>query len=203
MMQLLVGSNNVHKADEIRAILQSAFGGRIGVVMPKDAAGFPQEIDECGHTLEANAYIKAAEIYERTGWACVADDTGLEVDALGGEPGVFSARYAGENCSYEDNCRKLLQAMDSLPDDRRTAQFRTVICYRDSLRSLFAEGICKGRIIRQARGEHGFGYDPIFVPEGYSLSFAELAPAEKNRISHRALALQNFVNLLRPFVQEN
>jgi XTP/dITP diphosphohydrolase len=148
------------------------------------------DVEESGLTLEENAYIKARAFFDATGIACVADDTGLEIEALSGAPGIHTARFAGEEASYEDNVRLVLQQMESVPEERRGAQFRCVICYCDALRTVFAEGICKGRIATGARGEAGFGYDPVFIPDGSDHTFAELEAGEKNRISHRALALK-------------
>ncbi len=195
MQTLLVGSNNAHKVQEMKEILETR--GLVQILVPNDVVNFPDEIAETGSTLEENAYIKAMAIYENTLQTCLADDTGLEVDALQGAPGVFTARYAGEHATYADNRAKLLAALKDIPENKRTARFRTVICYRDDLRTLFAEGVCEGSIATEERGDAGFGYDSIFIPHGYSQTFAELSAEEKHRISHRGLALRHFEEILR------
>jgi XTP/dITP diphosphohydrolase len=192
-MRILLATNNPHKAEELAAILGGLQGGPGGLITLKDLPFAIPEPVEDGDTLEANAYIKAHEIFAATGIPTIADDTGLEVAALGGAPGVFSARYAGEGATYADNCVKLLgeleraAAADATAD--RAARFRTVICYTDGLRTLFAEGIVEGEIIGSPRGDAGFGYDPVFRPDGDERTFAEMSPAEKNAISHRGRAL--------------
>ena len=183
-MKLVIATRNAHKLEEIRAIFN--FQG----LEILSAFDFPQipDVVEDGDTLEANAIKKAVEIAKATGCWAMADDSGLEVTALGGAPGVYSARYAGEHCSYSDNNEKLLHELAGKPD--RSAQFRTVIALSSpegSVQTL--EGSCPGTIIKEPRGENGFGYDPLFVPEGYTKTFAELPAEIKNRISHRAQAL--------------
>ncbi|TAE24085.1 MAG: RdgB/HAM1 family non-canonical purine NTP pyrophosphatase [Candidatus Kapaibacterium sp.] len=195
MQTLLVGSNNAHKVQEMKEILETQ--GLARILVPNDVANFPSDIAETGSTLEENAYIKAMAIYENTLHTCLADDTGLEVDALQGAPGVLTARYAGEHASYTENRAKMLAALKDVPEAQRTARFRTVICYRDELRTLFAEGVCEGMIAQEERGSAGFGYDSIFIPQGYSQTFAELSTEEKHRISHRGLALRHFEEILR------
>jgi len=198
-MTILIGTNNRHKAEEMTAILQASMGDDIRILRPEEIPSFPADIAETGKTLEENAYIKAAVIFEATGIPCIADDTGLEVDALGGRPGVYSARYAGETADAAGNRSLLLHELQDIPADRRTAHFRTVLCYRDSIRTLFAEGLCRGTIATEEHGEHGFGYDALFRPDGYEQTFAEMDPAEKNRISHRSRALDNFASVLTAY----
>jgi XTP/dITP diphosphohydrolase len=154
--------------------------------------------EEDGTTLLDNARIKARAALALTGLLAVADDTGFEVDALGGRPGVHAARYAGPQATYADNVLRLLGEMDAVPDAARTARFRTVCvaCMPDG-REWSAEGVLEGRVIRAPRGAHGFGYDPVFVPEGEARTLAEIEPAEKNRMSHRARALTALANALR------
>lgn len=156
--------------------------------------GCHEEIPETGATLEANALIKAQFVKERYGYDCFADDTGLEVDALGGAPGVYSSRYAGEACNPQENMDKLLRELNGKSD--RSARFRTVIALLLDGETLFFEGEVAGRIIEERRGEAGFGYDPVFVPDGYNQTFAELGNDEKNRISHRAIATRKVVEFL-------
>jgi XTP/dITP diphosphohydrolase len=167
--------------------------------MPSDVQNFPTDIPETGATLEENAYLKATAIFAATHHTCLADDTGLEVDALGGAPGVITGRYAGENATYAENRAKMLAALDGVPPEKRTARFRTVMCYHDALRVWFAEGVCEGRISTEERGDGGFGYDCIFIPDGFTATFAELSASEKHRISHRGRALEDVAETLRRY----
>lgn len=188
--KMVVATNNAHKLKEIAAIL----GQEIELLSLKDIQCFA-DIPETADTLEGNARQKAMYIYENYGMDCFADDTGLEVEALGGAPGVFSARYAGEGHDSEANMQKLLKELAG--KENRKAQFRTVICLiRNGKEHLF-EGIVKGEIILEKRGGEGFGYDPIFVPEGYDLTFAELGDDVKNTISHRARAVEKLCQFLK------
>ena len=182
-------TNNSHKLQEVSAML----GGKINLQSLRDI-GCMDDIPETAETLEGNALMKARYIYERYGTDCFADDTGLEVVALGGEPGVYSARYAGPGHDSEANMQKLLKELEG--KENRKAQFRTAICLiMDGEEHLF-EGIVKGEIIREKRGGAGFGYDPIFVPEGHELTFAELGNDVKNSISHRARAVEKLCQFL-------
>ena len=184
-MKLVIATRNAHKLEEIRAIFDFS---NLEVLSAFDFPEIPDVIED-GATLEANAIKKAVEITSATGFWAMADDSGLEVEALDGAPGVFSARYAGEHCSYPDNNEKLLRELAGKNDC--AAQFRTVIALSDpegSVRTV--EGSCPGVIIEELRGTNGFGYDPLFVPDGYTETFAELSSEMKNRISHRARALQ-------------
>ena len=155
-----------------------------------------EEIEENGKTLEENALIKAREVFEKTGLPTISDDTGLEVDALDGAPGVYTARYAGENCSYSDNVNKMLKDMNKVPMPNRGAKFKTVMVFKDENKELIVEGIVKGKISRESRGDDGFGYDPIFYVTEYDKTFAEMSFKEKNTISHRGLAINKFINFL-------
>ena len=189
--KIVVATNNAHKLKEIAAIL----GQEIELLSLKDIQCFA-DIPETADTLEGNARQKAMYIYENYGMDCFADDTGLEVEALGGAPGVFSARYAGDGHDSEANMQKLLKELAG--KENRKAQFRTVICLiRNGKEHLF-EGIVKGEIIQEKRGGAGFGYDPIFVPEGYDLTFAELGDDVRNTISHRARAVEKLCQFLLP-----
>ena len=166
MRKIVFATNNRHKLDEIRKITE----GKIEI-LSLDDIGCHDEIEETGNTFEENALIKARFIKNKYGYDCFAEDTGLEVDALGNAPGVYSARYAGKACSDEDNINKLL---DNLTDiENRKARFRTVIALLMNGKEYFFEGEIKGHIINEKRGSDGFGYDPIFVPEGYDQTFAE------------------------------
>lgn len=181
--QMVFATNNAHKLEEVRAILSDTF-----TVLSLKEIGCEEEIPETGSTLEENALIKARWVKEKFGFDCFSDDTGLEVDALNGAPGVISARYAGEEKSAEANMNKLIDELSGVSN--RKARFRTVIAWVDSEQEKLIDGSVYGEIISDKRGGSGFGYDPIFVPDGYTLTFAELGNEEKNRISHRARAVE-------------
>lgn len=184
MRKLVFATNNAHKLEEIRAIL----GEKVEILSLKDIH-CDTEIPETADTLEGNAALKAEFIYKHYGLDCFADDTGLEVEALGGAPGVYSARYAGgEGHDSEANMKKLLKKLSG--ETNRKAQFRTAICLIEGGEEHLFEGVVKGEIIEEKRGNSGFGYDPVFVPEGFSQTFAELGAEIKNQISHRARAVQ-------------
>ena len=154
------------------------------------------EIEETGTTLLENSLLKAHTVHDRTGLPTIADDTGLEIDALDGAPGVYSARFAGLNATYEDNVNKLLSVMENVPDDMRSARFRTVISFVDEIQELWTEGLIQGRITKTPRGNMGFGYDPVFYVPHLEKTFAELSTNEKNKISHRGIALQKLRKIL-------
>lgn len=193
--EILLATRNPDKVRELTMLL-----GELGIRI-RTLAEFPTapEVEEDGMTCEANAIKKSTEIARATGLPAVADDTGLEVDALGGRPGVFAARYAGESATYEDNCRKLLKELEGVPPARRTARFVTVAALAmPGGQSRVATGTLLGVIAEKCTGSQGFGYDPLFfVPElGHTL--AELTAEEKNRISHRAKAFRAMADILRP-----
>lgn len=196
-MKLLLASNNKHKADEISAIFEKLLPGKIQLILPKDLSDEKIDPIEDGEALVDNAFIKANEFYKRFGIPCIADDTGLEIDALNGEPGVKSARYAGDECNDAANRKKVLEALKGKTGAERTARFKTVFCLIDDDDSTFVGGICPGRIIEEERGEGGFGYDSIFVPDDYDQTFAELPAHVKNEISHRAVASVNLAVILK------
>ena len=188
-MKLVFASNNAHKLLEVKAKLPANFE----ILSLKEVLG-DVDIIEDGATLEENAAIKARYVFEETGLNCFADDTGLEITALNGEPGVYSARYAGENCSFDDNMNMVLRNLENAND--RSAKFRTVICLIIyGVETLFA-GEVEGVMTQSKRGKDGFGYDPIFLPNGFSESFAEMSLNQKNQISHRGLAVEKLVNRL-------
>ncbi|HOI31905.1 MAG: non-canonical purine NTP diphosphatase [Bacteroidales bacterium] len=190
MKKLIFATNNQHKLQEINAIL----GDQYRVLSLTDM-NFYEEIPETSPTIEENAVQKARYIYDRTTKNCFADDTGLEVEALDGRPGVFSARYAGENATYQDNVDKLLLEMKE--KQNRKACFKTVIAlFWDHQLYLFEGKIC-GQILTKAAGKGGFGYDPVFVPDGYHQTFAEMPTDLKNIISHRAIATQKLISFLQ------
>lgn len=189
-MELILASNNKHKLEEIRAIL----GNEYKIVSLNDI-GCHEEIPETQDTLKGNALQKASFIYERYHKNCFADDTGLEIEFLGNQPGVYSARYAGEHCSFEDNMNKVLAEMGDT--NHRKACFKTVIALILDGKEYFFEGRVDGEILRERHGREGFGYDPIFQPIGYQKSFVELSAEEKNRISHRGRAIQQLANFIK------
>ncbi len=184
-MKLLIATRNRDKLREIGAVFAES---HLELVSARDWPGL-SEVEEDGDTLEANAAKKAVECARATGLWALADDTGLEVAALDGRPGVYAARYAGENATYADNCMKVLDELAGVAD--RQARFRTVIALSSPAgRVQWVAGVCEGVITEDCRGEGGFGYDPVFVPEGHVQTFAELSLEEKNRISHRGRALR-------------
>ncbi|HEX9992608.1 MAG TPA: RdgB/HAM1 family non-canonical purine NTP pyrophosphatase [Acidimicrobiales bacterium] len=187
-MRLVLASANPDKAAEIRAILTAAVPGLELLPRPADVPDVVEDAD----TLEGNARLKAVALCEATGEAAVADDTGLAVDALGGAPGVWSARYAGPGATYDDNVRRLLRELDGVPADERTARFETVALVRfPDGREVAVRGAVAGRITTERRGTNGFGYDPVFVPDdGDGRTLAEMTAAEKDAISHRGRAFR-------------
>ena len=193
MRRLIFATNNKHKVTEVRAALSSI--DDIEIVTLAEA-GLEGEIPETADTLQGNALQKAQWVWERTHTDCFADDTGLEVDALDGAPGVYSARYAGEHCSFDDNIDKLLQALDG--ETNRRADFRTVICLIEGGEAKYFEGHVDGQILteRHSNGE-GFGYDPVFMPDHFAVSFAEMPLDVKNSISHRGLAVKRLAEYLK------
>ncbi len=187
LLELILATRNPGKVDEIRALL-SDLPVRI---RPADTLDAPLDVVEDAETLRGNAEKKARAYVDRYGPAALADDTGLEVDALGGGPGVHTARYAGPDGTAADNVRKMLSELDGVSE--RTARFRTTVCYVDADGAAHAfDGVCEGRIARAPRGEQGFGYDPIFIPEDHDQTFAEMNADAKNAISHRKQAIEAF-----------
>ncbi len=186
MKKLILATNNRDKIFEIKRILE---GIELEILSASDFDDFP-EIEETGSTLAENAILKAKTIRDRYRLPCLADDTGLEVDYLDGEPGVFSSRFAGEGCSYDDNNRKLLSLLEGVPAEKRSARFKTVIAFGDIDGEIqTVEGVLEGHIATEPRGTFGFGYDPVFIVAAINTTLAELPPEEKNRISHRGRAL--------------
>lgn len=187
--ELLFATNNSHKLREIREIIGDSFK----IISLKDLH-FKGEIPETHDTIEGNARQKARFIFEKTGLDCFADDTGLEIDALNGSPGVHSARYAGEQCNFADNIRKVLSGMENVTN--RKARFRCVVTLIFKGKEYSFEGKVEGMIIPEKRGEEGFGYDPIFLPDGFDQTFAEMPPYLKNGISHRGKAVTRMIRFL-------
>ncbi len=188
-MKIVFATNNLHKIEEIQALLPSNIE-----ILSLESIGCVEEIPETAATIEENAVMKANYILENYGYDCFADDTGLEVEILNGEPGVYSARYAGEARSADDNMTKLLQKLEG--KSNRNAQFKTVICLNINGKQQLFVGIAKGKIRTQKVGNSGFGYDPIFCPLGFDVTFAQLSLDEKNRISHRAKAASLLIDYL-------
>ncbi len=189
MNKIIFATNNKNKVEEIRTILQQTFE-----IITLQEAGINIDIPEPHFTLKENAIEKATVIYKITQENCFSEDTGLEVEALNGAPGVFSARYAGEQAKAEDNIKKLLQEMEG--KSNRKACFTTCICLILDGQQYFFEGRCEGHIATSSAGERGFGYDPIFIPDGYNNTFAELSPEIKSTISHRKKAVAKMTDFL-------
>ena len=192
-MKLVIATHNEDKLKEIQTYLES-FSFNVLSLNKYPEIG---EIIEDGKTLLDNALIKAREVFDKTGLPTISDDTGLEVDGLDGKPGVYSARYAGEECTYLDNVEKLLTDMKKIPIPNRTAQFKTVMVFKDKNQELIVEGVVKGLISRELKGDNGFGYDPIFFVPELGKTFGEMSAIEKNKISHRGNALRNLVDSLK------
>ncbi|MDI1235778.1 MAG: RdgB/HAM1 family non-canonical purine NTP pyrophosphatase [bacterium] len=188
-MKLIFASNNQNKLREIKALIPPSIE-----ILSLEDIQYNQEIEETGHTLEDNAAIKARTIFDVTGEACFADDSGLLVDFLDGQPGVKSARYAGEPSDNSANMDLLLLNLGKT--ENRNAKFQTVICYKDATQELYFKGEIKGNITHSKNGTQGFGYDPIFTPLGYSQTFAEMTAEEKNKISHRKNAITQLILFL-------
>lgn len=188
-MKLIFATGNQHKVQEVRSMLPQG----IEIQSLKDI-GFTDELPETQDTIEGNSLQKAETLGKTLGIACFAEDTGMEVEALNGEPGVYSARYAGESATYQDNVDKVLAKMEG--QENRRARFKTVITYYKDGAYVQFEGITQGTILEQQRGEGGFGYDPIFVPDGADKTYAEMTLAEKNGYSHRKKSFTGFANHL-------
>jgi XTP/dITP diphosphohydrolase len=195
-MQILIGTYNKGKVEEIIKIINEITPGRIEFALPQNVLKHKIHINETGATFADNAYIKAKAFFESTSLPSISDDSGLEVDALNGEPGINSARYSGSNSNDADNRRKLLEELKDVPQEKRKAQFRTCICLYGNNTVIFSEGVCYGEIAYSERGSGGFGYDSIFIPEGHLKTFAEMSDEEKNALSHRRKAIDSFVQKL-------
>jgi len=197
-MTIVLATKNEDKIREIKEILSDL------PVELKTMADFPEmpDVEETGATLKENALKKAMEFHKFTGLPALADDTGLEVDALSGAPGVYSSRFAGEDASYADNRKKLLEELKDVPEDSRTAQFRCVVAFVEGSYEITTEGIVRGKILRAEQGDRGFGYDPVFwVPE-FKKTFAEIDPEKKNLISHRGIAFRKMKAKLEAIFKE-
>ena len=195
---IVLATQNRDKREE----LQEALSEFTVKILSLNDFPFIGEIEEVGKTLLENSMIKAKTVHNLTQLPVIADDTGLEVEALNGAPGIYSARYAGEDVTYEDNVNKLLAEMENIPLENRKAQFRTVISFVDKDRELWTEGTIKGIIGESAKGKNGFGYDPVFFVPELEKTFSELSIGEKNKISHRGLAMKKFRILLREYISD-
>ncbi len=189
MIELVFATNNENKIKEINALLTNS----IKLLSLKDI-GCYEDIPETADTIEGNAILKAKYVYEKYGYNCFADDTGLEIKSLNGEPGVYSARYAGEEKNADKNMDKVLQKLTHYSD--RTAHFKTVVALVINSKITTFEGIIEGKITKEKHGKDGFGYDPIFKPNGYKITFAEMPLSEKNNISHRGRAVKKLIHFL-------
>jgi XTP/dITP diphosphohydrolase len=189
LMKLVFATNNLNKLKEVQEMLSNT----IEIVSLKEINCF-DEVDETETTLEGNAKLKADYITQKFGYNCFADDTGLEVESLDGKPGVYSARYAGEPVNSENNMQKLLTELKG--KENRKAQFRTAVCLNLNGEQYLFEGACKGEILKEKQGIEGFGYDPLFKPAGFSESFANMNSEDKNKISHRGIAMQQLIDFL-------
>ena len=188
-MRLTFATSNKHKLKEVRSLAPAGFE-----IVGLEDIGFNEELPETQDTIEGNSLQKAEYLSKQYNCACFAEDTGLEIDALNGEPGVYSARYAGPQATFNDNVQKVLSGMQGKSD--RNARFKTVITYYSNGKYVQFEGVTKGSILQEPRGDEGFGYDPIFIPEGSDKAYAEMTLEEKNRFSHRKKSFEQFANHL-------
>lgn len=188
---MVFATHNENKTKEVQEMLKGLYQ-----VKSLAAIGCFDDIPETAETLQGNARIKAEYVHQKFGLDCFADDTGLEVEVLGGAPGVRTARYAGEDANAQANMNKLLLAMDDLTSEQRKAQFRTVICLIQNGQERIFEGRCSGHIAESISGSAGFGYDPVFIPNGFDVTFAEMSSEQKNGLSHRGLAVRKMVDAL-------
>ena len=197
MKKIVIASSNKHKISEISINIKPLFDN---VLCLQD---FPDigEIIENGNTIEENSFIKSRACFNFTKIASVADDTILEVDALNGDPGLFTARYAGNKATYEDNMQKLLQNLEGVENHLRTARFRTIISYVDGENDFYVEGSLEGKITKNKLGSNGFGYDPIFFTEKFNMTLAQMDNDQKNQISHRGLAISKFVSRIEEIIK--
>ena len=193
MKNIIISSSNKHKISEIITTIQPFFDKIYSL------SDFPdiKDIKEDGTSIIENSFIKSRVAFNHTKIPSMADDTILEVDHLMGDPGIYTARYAGENATYEDNMNKLIKNMEGVPFSQRTARFKTVVTYVDGINDFFVEGCLEGRILEEKQGDSGFGYDPIFYASEQNISLGNMSLEEKNKISHRAIAIQKFAYTIK------
>jgi len=196
-LKIVLATRNNDKIQEIKEVLK---GLKIDILILDQFPGIPEVVED-GQTIAENALKKAKVVSDATHLLALADDTGLEVDYLGGRPGVYSSRFAGEEATYDDNCNKLLKLMKEVPKEQRTARFRCVIAIIGSTIETIAEGVCEGFIINEKRGTQGFGYDPIFYVPEYDQTFAEMSLSLKTEISHRGIALKQARKILQQIIE--
>ncbi len=190
-MKIIAATKNKNKIKEFGEILKGF------QIISQEEAGVDIDVEETGTTFEENSYLKAKAIFDATGTPAIADDSGLEVDALGGEPGIYSARYGGEGLDDKGRVKLLLKNMENIPDEKRTARFVCAITYIDEKKTIKARGTCEGFITHAPSGENGFGYDPVFFVKKFQKTLAEVSPEEKNSISHRGKALLQFADKIK------
>jgi XTP/dITP diphosphohydrolase len=195
-MKILLGTNNPNKRKELRDIFGKSLPGQIELISPSEL-NISADVEETGITLEENAILKAKYFYEASFITTLAEDTGLEIDFLGGEPGVYSARYSGVHGDDAANRLKVLNSLRKVPFEERSARFKTVICFYEINGPSIIEGTCEGHIAFEEKGVNGFGYDRIFIPDSYEMTFAELTSDEKNKISHRAKAVMKLIDFIK------
>ncbi len=196
-MQILVGTNNKHKLKEIKEIFDKELLINIDWLIPSQLSDEKLEVEECGSTFAENSKIKAVQFYDKFKIPTIADDSGLIVDQLGGQPGVHSSRFSGENSTDLSNRNLIKFRLATMGVNESTARFACVMTYYDGQNLIQAEGFCEGKIINEERGSNGFGYDPLFIPDEYDKTFAELDPETKNSISHRSNAIKNLLKQLK------
>lgn len=197
-MKLLIATNNAHKIEEIRAIIDELLPAEtIELIAPYELSVEKLEPEETGETYPENAEIKAKAFFEKFNIPTIADDSGLEIDALDGAPGVISARFAGDNGNNKLNRAKVLELLKDIPPENKSARFRAVICFIDETEKFFVEGKVEGKLIDKELGGGGFGYDPLFIPNGFAETFSEMSDKEKNKISHRANAVIQLTEKLK------
>lgn len=202
MPELLLSTKNQHKILEIQEVFRTVISDSTILSLDSYSDKAPN-VEEYLDTIEGNAYLKSVEIFNFAQIPTLSDDSGLEIDALNGKPGVFSSRYSGENASDSSNRRRVIEELQGVPKEMRTARFRTVLCYTDHLRTMFFEGVCEGYITNEEFGERGFGYDQIFIPSGSSKTFGQMDMSEKNIFSHRKKALSKFLEFYKTIYEQH
>lgn len=199
-MRILVASYNLHKIKEIKNIFSTFDNLDVELISPASLVPEIIDVEETGNTFAENAYLKSNFWFNKTGVPSISDDSGLEIDSLDNMPGVNSARFSGVHGDNSANRKKVLELMKEIPDDKRGAQFRCVTCLSMENKVLYFEGICRGKITYKEVGLNGFGYDPIFIPDGFDVTFAQMKPEQKNSLSHRGKAIRHLADYLMKVV---